>query len=74
MSDWQTILTPEEIDAYHRMTAIIDPAFAAQDRAWYQARTANQLRALASESWNCNEGGAYQLARSYLAKLESTKC
>jgi hypothetical protein len=68
---WNTILTPAEIEASHACTAQLDPAFAARDRAWYQARTANELRSAMVQAWNCSEAGAYQMACSYLAKLEA---
>lgn len=61
------VLTPEEIDAYHRMTATIDPASAARDRAWYLARTSAELRVAAARAWDCNDGHGYKMACSYLA-------
>lgn len=67
MNPWTEILTPEEIDAYHRMTATLDPAFAAQERAWYLARTADELRTLTAQSWNSNDSSSYRLSRSYAA-------
>jgi hypothetical protein len=73
ISHWNTILTPEEINAYHARTAELDPSFAAQDRAWYLSRTANQLRTSAHQMWLCNCGSSYQMARSYLAMRFGTK-
>lgn len=69
-SPWSHILTPEEIDAYHALTASIDPRFARAERAEYQAMTAAQLRVAMSRAWLCNEACRYQLARSYLAMIE----
>lgn len=67
---WNTVLTRAEIDASHALTAKLDPAFAARDRAWYASRTANQLSALASGAWNCNDSTTYQMARSYLCTAQ----
>jgi hypothetical protein len=64
---WSAILTPAEIDAYHTRIAELDPGFAAQDRAWYLSRTADQLRTSAHQMRRCNCGESYQMARSYLA-------
>jgi len=70
MSQWSKILSPAEIEASHARTAALDPAFAARDRAFYQSRTINELRALAVGSWNCNNATGYQMAQSYGAMLE----
>lgn len=64
---WNTILTAVELDAYHAMTAKLDPRFAREEQAWYKGRTAAQLRSDAAGAWNCNNSTAYQLARSYAA-------
>ena len=61
-----------EIEAYHTLTAGIDPAFATGERAFYETRTAGQLRALMHQAWLCNQGDAYLLARSYLAQKGET--
>lgn len=67
MNLWTDILTAEQIEASHAATAKLDPRFARQDREFYRAQTANQLRGLAAQAWNCNSPTAYQMARSYLA-------
>lgn len=66
-NQWGEILDQSKIDARHALTASIDPRFAAADRAFYESRTASDLRVLVSQAWNCNEPTAYQIARSYLA-------
>lgn len=68
---WGTIATPAELDAYHALTASLDPRFAASEIAFYQARTAPELRVLASQAWHANIRCAHVLAKSYLAKLEA---
>jgi len=67
MSKWSHVLTRQEIDAYHALTASIDRSFAAGERAFYEARSMAQLDTLARQAWNCCEPDAYQLARSYAA-------
>lgn len=67
MNQWSDILTSAQIEASHAATAKLDPAFAKRDREFYRVQTANQLRALAAQAWNCNSPTAYQMARSYLA-------
>lgn len=71
MNAWTHILTAKEITVYHALTASIDPAFAAQDQAFYESRNAAQLSGLAHGAWLCNEPGSYQIARSYAALLSS---
>lgn len=72
MSQWSQILTTAEINAYHALTASLDPAFAAKERAWYESRTVNQLKSSAAQAWDWNHPTAYQLAKSYLAlKVQS---
>jgi hypothetical protein len=67
MNPWTNILTAEQIEASHAATAKLDPAFARRDRDFYRARTANELRSLAAQAWNCCNADSYQMARSYLA-------
>ena len=69
-SQWSHILTPAELEAHHALTASIDPRFAAGERAFYEGRTANQLRVLAAQAWDCCEPTGYQMARSYAALME----
>lgn len=69
VSQWVHILSPSEIEAHHALTASIDPSFARGAREFYQARSANELRALAAQAWNCCCPTSYQLARSYLAMI-----
>jgi hypothetical protein len=68
MTQWNTILTANELAARYAFTAKIDPSFAAQQSAFYDGRTDNELRALINGAWNCNDADGYQLARSHLAK------
>jgi len=44
-------------------------AFAAREVEFYSTRTINDLQALVSQSWNCNDSCTYQIARSYLALM-----
>lgn len=69
-SRWTHILSPDEIKAYHALTASLDPAYAARERAQYEAMTAADLRAAMHRAWLCNEDCRFQLARSYLAMIE----
>ena len=70
MSQWSTILTPAEIEASHAFTARLDPRFAAADRAFYESQDLPQLRALAAQAWDSNSPTAYQMARSYAARIQ----
>lgn len=69
MSQWTHIMTPDEIDAHHAMTASLDPRFARCEREFYESRTADQLATLVAQEWQSNCPTGYQLARSYAAKL-----
>lgn len=69
-SQWTDILSTAELDAHYALTASLDPRFAAGERAFYESRTASQLRVLTAQTWNCNEPTGYQLARSYAALAE----
>ncbi len=64
-SPWTDILSAAELSRRYAITESLDPCFAADQRAFYETRTLNQLRALMQQAWNCNEADAYQLARSY---------
>lgn len=64
---WTEIMTAEQINATHALTASLDLRFAAANRKFYETRTATQLRSLTVQAWNSNEQEAYCLARSYLA-------
>lgn len=70
-SPWTTLLTAADLDARYALTASLDPAFARREREFYESRSANQLRALRTQAWNCSEGDAYQLAQTYLARVAS---
>lgn len=67
MSHWVDVLDVPALEARFALTASLDPRFARAERAFYQGRTVNDLKALAHQAWLCCEGDAYQLARSYLA-------
>ena len=64
---WNVLLSSEEIGAYYALMDTIDPAQAEKTRAFYEARTIPQLKALARQAWFCNEASSYQLAQSYIA-------
>lgn len=70
VSLWVKIINAAEIAAYHAMTAKIDPRFAKSEAAFYASCTANRLRVLIAQAWDCNDSTAYMVARSYLAQLE----
>lgn len=67
VSRWTRICTREEIEANNALTASIDPSFARLEKAFYESRTARQLRTLSGQAWNCNNIDGYCMARSYLA-------
>ena len=62
---WNTLKTNEELEAYYSLMASIDYAQAQKTRAFYESRTIPQLKVLAAEAWQCNEGDLYQLAMTY---------
>jgi hypothetical protein len=66
-SQWTKVLTAGEIEAHFALTASVDAAFARSQRAFYEARTAPELRALADQAWRCDEALGFMLARSYAA-------
>lgn len=66
---WTDLMSAEQIEAMHALTASLDPRFAAGNRKFYETRSANQLRVLSRQAWDCNEPDAYCLARSYLALI-----
>lgn len=68
MTQWNTILTADELSANYALTATIDPVFAKKQREFYATRTDNELKALINQSWNCNDADGYQRARSHLAE------
>lgn len=70
-SKWVDTLSVEEIEANFKLTASLDPAFAAQAREFYETRTPSQLKTLAAQAWNCNDADGYQMARSFLALREA---
>jgi hypothetical protein len=66
--EWNTILSPEQIEAFHNRTAKIDPRFAKEDRDFMNARSVAELHALAAQSWLTNQKTPYVMARSYIAR------
>ena len=68
MSKWNTILTAAELDAHYALTAKLDPSFAKNDRAFWESRTATQLKVLRSQAWNCNDADIYQMASTYFVR------
>ncbi|MBO1023281.1 hypothetical protein IPU75_00970 [Ochrobactrum sp. SD129] len=70
MSQWTHILTAAEIDAYVAKVESLDPAFAAEQKRFYEAQSVGDLCALMHQSWLCNDADGYQLARSYKALKE----
>lgn len=70
MSAWSHVLSPAEIDAYVAKAACLDPAFAADQKLFYEAQTVRGLSALMHQAWLCNDADGYQLARSYKALKE----
>ncbi len=70
-SQWNTILTAAELDRHYKLLALVDSYFAAEQRAFYESRTVEQLRAHAQEAWNCCSPTGYQLARSHAALLST---
>jgi hypothetical protein len=70
MSQWTHILTRDELKARFELTASLDPRFARDERAFYEACDVNRLEVLAHGAWLANDRDAYQLARSYAALLD----
>lgn len=67
MSQWTEILSPAQLDEHYDRAAALDPVFARKQRAFYESRGDEQLRAIAAGAWQSNSPETYQLARSYLA-------
>lgn len=70
-SQWSYVMSRKEVDAYHALTASLDPSFARREREFYESASVSALQAVASQAWNCCEPTGYQLARSYAALKES---
>ena len=64
---WNTLLTAEQIETKFASTAKLDPAYAKEQREFYQTRSPKELRALALQCWLCNDAEYYQLTMSYEA-------
>lgn len=67
MSRWTDILSPAQLDEHYAHVAALDPVFARKQRAFYESRGDEQLRAIVAGAWQANDAETYQLARSYLA-------
>jgi hypothetical protein len=67
MSQWNEILTAEQLAAHYAMTGKIDTRFAMSEQEFYSTRSIAQLRALSCGAWTANDAYGYQMARSYLA-------
>lgn len=61
-----------EIADHYALTSQIDPAFAARERAWFEARTADELRVVIADAWECNDPGRHKLAGLYLSQMGGT--
>ncbi len=72
MSNWSTIMTPAQIDAYFTRFPQYQ-ALMSRERAVWEARTVDQLKAARGEAWNCNDGERFMLARSFLALRLNTQ-
>lgn len=70
---WTDILSEAGLDARHARYAEIDPRFAKSQREFYEGRTAAQLKGLEHGAWMANDSDGYQLARSYLARIEAAR-
>ena len=73
MSEWNVILTPEQIEERLIQTERLDPSFGRKVREFWETRTLEQLRALKSGAWLANDGDQYQMARSYIAMEEARR-
>lgn len=65
---WNRPLTAEELEAHYKLTESLDPAFARQDRAFWESRTRNQLSALRHQAWMTNDRDQYCMAQTYLER------
>ena len=66
---WTDLLTDEELEARHALTAKLDPCFAKQARFFWENRTDDDLRVLEWQALQCGDADQYQLARTYAARL-----
>ncbi len=67
MSQWNELLSHEQLDSLFALTSKLDPSFAISERQFYATRSVAQLRSLSAGAWDAHEPHAYQIARSYLA-------
>lgn len=64
--EWNETYTAAELESRFELTASLDRRFAIGERDFYQTRTAQQLKTLASYAWNANDRDGYVMAQSYL--------
>ena len=65
--EWNTILTPAQIEEHFDRMSKLDAAFAANSRTYWPTRTAAQLNVIRVGAWDSNNREDYVLANSYLA-------
>ena len=66
-TQWNSLLSSEELTAHYRLTESLDPAFARAQREFYESRTVSQLEVLAHQAWLCCDADGYQMAQTYSA-------
>lgn len=71
MSQWNDLLSTEQLAALHALTNRLDPRFAISEKQFYETRSIPQLRALSCGAWTANDAHGYQMSRSYLAIAET---
>jgi len=67
VSAWGEVWTPEQLDAYYKLTAELDPSYAARERKTMESVTNQTLRQWAADAWINNNRSSYILCRSHLA-------
>jgi hypothetical protein len=66
---WGETPTTAQIETDYALTAMIDPAFAARDRAWWQSRTLLQLQIQRGYAYNLSNGELYGKINYYIDRL-----
>ena len=71
---WRGPYSLNRANELHELTARIDPGHAKLSREFWESRTANQLRVLRDQAWNCADGTQWMLANCYIpTMLESAQ-
>lgn len=66
---WGQAPTTAELEAAYALTASLDPAFAATDRAWWESRTLVQLQSQRGYAYNLSNEEMYARANYYIDRI-----